>query len=41
VLVRKRGEPVPGMADGRNRWIGEDGYVYVPPGKRGAPTDQR
>ncbi len=30
--VRRKGEPIPGMADGRVRWIGEDGYR--PPAKR-------
>jgi epoxyqueuosine reductase QueG len=30
--IRKAGEPVPGMADGRDRWIGEAGYR--PPGRR-------
>ena len=35
--IKKRGEPVPGMADGRIRWIGENGYR--PPAKRaGAPA---
>ena len=24
--IRKRGEPIRGMADGRVRWIGEAGY---------------
>lgn len=24
--IRKRGDPIPGMADGRIRWIGENGY---------------
>ena len=32
--IRKKGEPIPGMADGRIRWIGEAGYV--PPAKAGA-----
>ncbi|HKP18916.1 MAG TPA: hypothetical protein VJT84_10580 [Gaiellaceae bacterium] len=30
--IRKRGELVPGLADGRSRWVGEDGYT--PPAKR-------
>jgi ferredoxin len=30
--IRKRGELVPGLADGRVRWVGEDGYT--PPVKR-------
>jgi hypothetical protein len=30
--IRKRNEPVRGMADGRVRWIGEDGYR--PPTRR-------
>ncbi|MGH7318954.1 MAG: hypothetical protein ACRELA_04910 [Candidatus Rokuibacteriota bacterium] len=30
--VRRKGEPIPGMTDGRVRWIGEDGYR--PPAKR-------
>jgi epoxyqueuosine reductase QueG len=35
--VRKRGEPIPGMAEGRLRWIGEHGYR--PPAKRaGVPA---
>jgi epoxyqueuosine reductase QueG len=35
--LRRRGEPIPGMAEGRVRWIGEAGYR--PPGKRaGAPA---
>lgn len=34
--IRKRGEPVRGLADGRVRWIGEDGYR--PPARRGAPA---
>lgn len=35
--IKKRGESVPGMADGRIRWIGENGYR--PPAKRaGAPA---
>jgi len=35
--ITKKGAPVPGMAEGRIRWIGEDGYR--PPGKRaGAPA---
>jgi epoxyqueuosine reductase QueG len=33
---RKAGEPIPGMAEGRIRWIGEDGYR--PPGRRTAVT---
>ncbi len=33
--IRKKGEPIPGMAEGRVRWIGEAGYV--PPAKAGAP----
>jgi len=35
--IRKRGEPIRGMADGRVRWIGEDGYR--PPSRRaGTPA---
>ncbi|MGH7304961.1 MAG: hypothetical protein ACRELZ_16895, partial [Candidatus Rokuibacteriota bacterium] len=35
--IRKRGEPIRGMADGRVRWIGEDGYR--PPARRaGTPA---
>ena len=35
--IRKRGEPVRGMIDGRVRWIGEDGYR--PPARRaGTPA---
>src|SRR5881296_2753135 len=35
--IKKRGEPIRGMADGRVRWIGEDGYR--PPAKRaGTPA---
>ena len=30
--IRKRGDLVPGLADGRIRWVGEDGYR--PPAKR-------
>lgn len=33
--IRKKGEPIPGMAEGRIRWIGEAGYV--PPAKAGTP----
>jgi len=32
--IRKKGEPIPGMAEGRIRWIGEAGYV--PPARAGA-----
>jgi hypothetical protein len=34
--IRKRGEPIRGMADGRVRWIGEDGYR--PPARRAGTT---
>ncbi len=35
--IRKKDEPIPGMAEGRVRWIGEDGYR--PPAKRaGVPA---
>ena len=35
--IRRRGEPVRGMTDGRVRWIGEDGYQ--PPARRaGTPA---
>jgi len=35
--IKKKGEPIPGMAEGRVRWIGEDGYR--PPAKRaGVPA---
>src|SRR5262249_61638308 len=34
--IRRRGEPIRGMADGRVRWIGEDGYR--PPARRGRTT---
>jgi len=35
--IKKRGEPIRGMADGRIRWIGEDGYR--PPARRaGTPA---
>src|SRR5438132_1348398 len=35
--IKKRGEPIRGRADGRVRWIGEDGYR--PPARRaGAPA---
>jgi ferredoxin len=32
--IRKKGEAIPGLADGRVRWIGEDGYR----GKRGVTS---
>ena len=35
--IRKRGEPIPGMADGRVRWIGEAGY-RAPAKRSGAPA---
>ena len=34
--IRRRGEPIRGMADGRVRWIGEDGYR--PPARRAGTT---
>jgi epoxyqueuosine reductase QueG len=33
--IRRKGDPVPGLAAGRDRWIGEAGYV--PPGRTTAP----
>src|SRR5262249_60033801 len=33
--IRRKGDPIPGLAAGRDRWIGEAGYV--PPGRAGAP----
>jgi Fe-S oxidoreductase len=27
LAIRRRGDPVPGLADGRVRWVGEAGYA--------------
>lgn len=39
LFIRKRGDIIPGMAEGRLRWIGEDGYV--PPRKEGQRSKDR